>query len=78
MNATIEGHIIGIETDQHTIALVVTMEDEKLHTEANNFTCDDDTCPCHSNYSLDNGLSYVPEYHYTSQHNAAWLIPKDK
>jgi len=68
--------LIAEETPYASLALVVTMEDEQLHTDAHPF-CTDSTCPCHED-ELDNGLSYVPAYHYTSQHNADWLNPKDK
>ena len=46
MTTIIDAHLIGIATDQHPIALVVTMEDEQLHTDAHPF-CNDLTCPCH-------------------------------
>lgn len=51
----IDSHLIGIETDQQTIALVVTMEDAPLHTDEHPF-CSDMTCPCHEKFDFSTGF----------------------
>ena len=54
MAKIIDAQLVGIQTDQHTIALVVEMEDEQLHTDEHPF-CDDILCPCHMTIDPDTG-----------------------
>jgi len=63
MTTIIDAHLIGIATDQHPIALVVTMEDAQLHTDAHPF-CSDLVCPCHATIDPTAGgvSAYYAEY----------------
>lgn len=52
-----------MSTKEQTVALIVTMEDENLHTDNHPF-CSDILCPCHESIDRENGGvdPYYAEY----------------